>query len=332
MLVDEQNGFRRDRNCNDHIFVLTTILSNRLNTKLNTLVVFIDFQKAFDFVDRELLLYRLLNANVKGKMYYSIRALLSNTTSCVRINQGHMTNWFNVGSGVRQGDSISSTLFILFLNDLLQALINTARGVKFGEKMVTCLAYADDLAILAENEDDLEYLLDFLCTWCIKWRVRINSDKTKIIQFRKRGQSQTHHEFRICGNVIGFVNTYKYLGVMLDAHLSFTTHAHMLSQSAERALGSIIASYKSMKMMGFKTYTKLFDSCVQPILDYGAPVWPLKKFENIENVPNRALRVYVTVTGQMRLKSRFFLSSTVNRSPRICKNVKFWIFDQKFTF
>ena len=94
-----------------------------------------------------------------------------------------MTNWFNVGSGVRQGDSISSTLFILFLNDLLQALINTTRGVKFGENIVTCLAYADDLAILAENEDDLEYLLDTLCTWCIKWRVRINSDKTNKIYF-----------------------------------------------------------------------------------------------------------------------------------------------------
>ena len=51
MLVDEQNGFRRDRSCTDHVFTLNSIIQNRKET----FVTFIDLQKAFDTVDRDLL-------------------------------------------------------------------------------------------------------------------------------------------------------------------------------------------------------------------------------------------------------------------------------------
>ena len=52
ILADEQNGFRADRSCLDHVFTLYTIITNRIGCKLNTFVAFIDLKKAFDFVDR----------------------------------------------------------------------------------------------------------------------------------------------------------------------------------------------------------------------------------------------------------------------------------------
>ncbi len=56
-LCDEQNGFRGDRSCTDHIFVLHSIVSQRLNMKLSTFATYIDFSKAFDGISREMLLH-----------------------------------------------------------------------------------------------------------------------------------------------------------------------------------------------------------------------------------------------------------------------------------
>ncbi len=56
---DEQNGFRKHRSCEDHIFVLTSIIKNRMSEGRETFCAFIDMQKAFDFIDHDLLFYKL---------------------------------------------------------------------------------------------------------------------------------------------------------------------------------------------------------------------------------------------------------------------------------
>ena len=74
LLVDEQNGFRASRSCIDHIFTLVTILRNRKSLGKSTLVSFIDFKKAFDSVDRTLLLFKLSRIGVVGNIYQAISA------------------------------------------------------------------------------------------------------------------------------------------------------------------------------------------------------------------------------------------------------------------
>ena len=60
LLAEEQNGFRSARSCIDHLFVLITILRNRKSMGKETFLTFIDFKKAFDSVNRDLLFFRLL--------------------------------------------------------------------------------------------------------------------------------------------------------------------------------------------------------------------------------------------------------------------------------
>ena len=99
MLVDEQNGFRPDRSCEDHVYTACTVIRNRMLNKQSTFATFIDLQKAFDFVDRDALLYRLISNGIDGKFYNSIKAMFLDTTSCVKLN-GTLTSWFPVSSGV----------------------------------------------------------------------------------------------------------------------------------------------------------------------------------------------------------------------------------------
>ena len=72
---DEQNGFRAGRSCEDHIFSLTTIIKNRMSDKKDTFCAFVDLEKAFDWVPRDLLLFRLLQNNITGKMYYAVQSI-----------------------------------------------------------------------------------------------------------------------------------------------------------------------------------------------------------------------------------------------------------------
>ena len=100
---------------------MCTLIRNRLPQKKDTFGVFIDFKKAFDYVDRNALLYKLLSSGINGKFYNSVKSMLSDTSACVKLN-GMLTDWFPVSSGVRQGDSSSPTIFAFFINDLICGL------------------------------------------------------------------------------------------------------------------------------------------------------------------------------------------------------------------
>ena len=146
-MADEQNGFRQDRSCLDHIYSLTTVIKNRLANNLDTYVCFIDFKKAFDFINRDMLLVKLLNLGINGKMYLALKNMLINTRSCVKINDKY-TEFFHVLNGVRQGDPISSSLFSVYINDLVSDINTLKMGINIGEDLVSLLLYADDLVLM----------------------------------------------------------------------------------------------------------------------------------------------------------------------------------------
>ena len=76
------NGFRSGRSCDDHVYTLNSIIRNTA-TVFST---FIDLKRAFNFIDRYMLLYKLLLHKIDGKIYDSIRSIYVNTSACIRIN------------------------------------------------------------------------------------------------------------------------------------------------------------------------------------------------------------------------------------------------------
>lgn len=112
LLAEEQNGFRSKRSCEDHVFTACSNIRHRLVTKKDTFGCFIDLQKAFNFVNRDVLLYKMISNNINGRFYNYMKAILSNTSSCIKLN-GMLSDWFPTLSGVRQASS-SPTSFCIF--------------------------------------------------------------------------------------------------------------------------------------------------------------------------------------------------------------------------
>ena len=113
-LEDEQGGFRKNRSTTDQISSLTSIIDSRKKRKLSTFTAFIDFKKAYDFINRDKLWSRISNLGISGKMLNAVKSLYSSVSSCVKVNSFY-TEWFGVSGGLRQGCILSPLLFNLYL-------------------------------------------------------------------------------------------------------------------------------------------------------------------------------------------------------------------------
>ena len=151
LLVDEQNGFREGRSCEDHVYVLSSIIRNRNTQNLSTYAAFRDFEKAFHWMDRDLLFNKLASQFGLGcKIYNAIKSLYDQPTARVKINERY-TETFHITSGVKQCGNLSPTLFALYLNDLAVEVKSLNCGIDIGGREVTTLLYADDIVHLAPN-------------------------------------------------------------------------------------------------------------------------------------------------------------------------------------
>ena len=89
---------------------------------------------------------------------------------------------------------------------------------------------------------------------------------------------------------ISFESEYKYLGVWINEFCDFSKTEKVLSESSGRALGKLISKFKGVKNMGYNTFTRLYNSCVVPI------IWGIySKSQLSEAVQNRAIRSFLGV-------------------------------------
>ena len=129
------------------------------------------------------------------------------------------------------------------------------------------LAYVDDLVMLGKSEEELSELLSVLEKWCDKWRVTINTAKTKIMHFRRKHVNPTNKPFNVCGARLESVSSYRYLGINMNCCLEAIHTAEILAAAGSHALGNIISKTRSNYDPGFQCYSNLFNSMVAPVLD-----------------------------------------------------------------
>ena len=131
------------------------------------------------------------------------------------------------------------TLFSEYINDLAENINELACVVKFNEETTSILLYADDIALITSEEQSLQVMLNALTDWCSKWKLSVNPEKTKIIHFRPRSFSLTDFQFKCANHDILKANSYKYLGIWLDEHLTFDKSTKELAKSASSVLVAV---------------------------------------------------------------------------------------------
>jgi hypothetical protein len=300
LLQDEQNGFRKKRSCEDHIFVLTSILRNRQLQGQSTYCAFIDMQKAFDWVDRNLLYYILLKNGIQGKIFNCIKSFYENYVAYIKINN-YYTQPFDIQSGVKQGDPLSPTLFCILIDELIKEVTNLNIGIDLDGFKISVLAFADDIVLMATNEKDLDFILRHVEQWCDNFRLKVNIDKTKIVHFRPKRSPKTKYNFQFNHSSLEIVDKYKYLGIVLNEFINLTLLSETLAGAAGRALSGVISKFKQIKNMRFKTFEKLYFANVVPVLDYASGIWGYNSHTEGDKIQHRAIRYFIGVHNKATL-------------------------------
>ena len=166
------------------------------------------------------------------------------------------------------------------------------KGITYGDVNVSILLYADDIVLLSNCEEGLLSMLVMLGEWCSKWGLTINGNKSKVMHFRSQSVDKTVFLFTCRDETLEIISQYKYIGLILTEHLDFLEMAKSVAKSANRALGFLICKDKAMGGMPFKCFTKCYNSLVQPIIDYGSPVWGTNGYSCVETVQDRACRYF----------------------------------------
>ena len=179
IINDEQAGFRKTYSCEEQIFNLSTAIRYGLNRSRSTYCCFIDIKKFFDWVDRKLLMFKLLQNNICGKFYLALKSIYQNTMCRVRLNNLESES-FVINFGLLQGETFSPSLAGFYLNDLINVINEKSNGCLVGNTRVKILLYADDIVLLSNDVNDLQTQINLFDIWCKDWQITCNLEKTKI--------------------------------------------------------------------------------------------------------------------------------------------------------
>ena len=126
---------------------------------------------------------------------------------------------------MKQGCKISPTLFAAYINDLATDINALCCGIDIDDVNLAILFFADDIALIVPDAQSLQSMLNVVYTWCKKWRLTVNRDKTKIVHFRPQATPRANFRFTCGGIELDYETKYRYLGLWLDEHLKASAHS-----------------------------------------------------------------------------------------------------------
>ena len=277
-----QFGFREDHSAVICLTEITDHIRGLLDNGNYVLGLFVDFTKAFDTVDHEILLYKMRHYGIRGHANNFFRSYLSNRKQYTFIN-GVKSQEKTVDCGVPQGSVLGPILFLIYVNDLACAV---------GENK--CRLFADDTGIFTHNKNfnqliaESKQLYSKLFDWCIASKLTINLKKTHFMLFYNKNKpvpNDFNHinvgEFRI-----NRVEETKYLGLTIDEKLYWTNHIKELGKSLVKFFGIFknIRHYANNKLRRNIYFTFVYSKISYGIQVYGASAdTNLKKIQTLQN-------------------------------------------------
>ena len=196
ILSEAQAGFRSGRSTIDQLFSLRLLTEKYFEHGKDLYVCYVDFQKAFDSVWRKGLWQVMRHLGYDNKIIRLIESMYRNSVSSVRVGtQGDVSNWFETLVGVLQGCVLSPLLFNILLEVVMAlSLEDKDIGATISGFLCSNLRFADDIALLAEKEVDLQSQIDSLHRCSTRFGLKISSSKTEVtVHFKESSSCQDQH-------------------------------------------------------------------------------------------------------------------------------------------
>ena len=208
-LAEEQYGFRKGRGCTDAVHVLRMVVEKSAEWGEPLFLAQLDVEKAFDRVHHEDLFKALLGCGAGARIVSTLMSFYRDLQAKVFLWDGVESKSFAVQRGVRQGDPLSTLLFNLVLNDVLEEVRATwerrGYGTEVGENIRQCrlthVAFADDCILVAKSWISVKRMVLQLREALAKRGLSLHPSKcqvqTNVNNWRLRGNVSLSDDFSV---------------------------------------------------------------------------------------------------------------------------------------
>ena len=187
----------------------------------DTCLCFINFQKAFDRVEHNILLDCLIKRGVDNKDVSLISEIYNRQVGFMRDDEMRV-HPIMVQSGVRQGCVLSPLLFNTYADVAFREIDQEETGVQvYDVRRISRISYADDTVLLAETEEALQDLMSRVEAAGKVFSIAINVQKTKTMLVSNKGQKELH--INLNGTELRQVENFQYLGIWINEVVKFDT-------------------------------------------------------------------------------------------------------------
>lgn len=267
-LRDEQAGFRANRGCIDQSNTLRLIIEQSNEFQSPLYIMFVDFEKAFDRVNRGEIWKALASKGIPSKIIRVIRALYSEA-KCSVLHKGARSEEFEVQNGVRQGCVLSPLLFITVLDQAIREISTETHGIWWNPtRKLGDLDFADDIALLTNSHSHMQSLMNNLCASTEPKGLNININKTKLMRIN----TSNTNNITVGTQVIEEVSEYCYLGSVMTKKGGTKEDISSRIAKARAAYGQLRTTWNT-RQIATSTKIRIFKSCVLAVLLYGSETW-----------------------------------------------------------
>lgn len=290
LLYKSQYGFRKGHSCEFAAMEVTDKIFNSLDKRKLPIALFLDFSKAFDTINHDILIDKLKHYGITGVALNWFRSYLTNRKQYV-LYKDKVSEESEITTGVPQGSILGPLLFIVYINDIAKI----TNKFKF-------TIYADDTTLIepictfaqptrqnkSKLSKEINNELEKIVQWLALNKLSLNAKKTKfmIFHYKQKNIKDIIPKLVINNVVIERVDKFNFLGITIDEHMTFKSHANKIATKIACTIGTMKRLKHILPITILKT---LYNSLILPHLTYGIILWG-RNLKRINKLQKWALR------------------------------------------
>lgn len=321
-----QAAYTEGRSTDDHVFIAKRVMDEYWNAGKTLFVASVDIKKAFDNVDLNKLKDILMDLEVPTHVIDRVLLCVKEDRAMIRW-QGQYSESVKRGKGIKQGCPLSPFLFNLVIQYILKRVAEKVSNLKLLEVGVftlpIILAFADDILILTEDQDELEKIIAALEDCLCEVGLEINSKKSQVLIRIPNATKPPPEKIMLNGKEYKTCKSLKYLGVTLTSDLNRPATTRQRSINAIKSAKNIVQFCKTFKP-SWDIGKLIYKTVIAPAIQYGTKVSTLTKRSRLQLAKYEKL-ILKDIWNNCRVVKRKFnvrkemSGKTINRRVRVAR-------------